>query len=1021
MPIADDWTVDYIDKKVSHVQFKDEITGSDSSVAEVQTVKCVAVSGNITAADYFFLYSATDATKYHVWYKVGGSGTDPAPAGSTAVLVTVGGTDTDAQVATATQTAIDALADFTAAVNTDTITVTITNVDKGSTTDVANGVGLTEFAYNKEVATVLCVEQTGNIASAGAGDYITLYSASNTTKYHVWYFVTGGSNTDPAPAGSTGVQVTIASAAADTAVASATATAIDNLTDFVATVSTATVTITNATAGPSTNVANGVGLTEFTYTTITNPVKGIGKTVWSVNALYSFLQDQFDELGNMDDKVPMDAQTPTEYRFINNWFIDEVSIKYLKGGAIKTSGWTTGQIVQQILDGSSPTYTNVVSGDIGLIVTEAGTGDTGNLLFADNARQRWWIRPDVPGTGGDEFDSAGAGYSIGSGTGAGSSTAAALTGENTWANMFTLGTIETNTAIYVVQDTAKVSAWWPTGQIDVLLRVLEAGSTVGANGGDIRDIFIGAREYSKLFDHFISNDITGGRNPVPLATAADLNNTTGQYTIALTSADITFAVGDRFIVSGTPAKEGTVTAFTGSPATSIDYYLSGTSLTQFAASDVIVKVGTTTPDSTINGSPTDLVADYGTTTPVILTFAYSTQNLNNGAGAKPYDCSIDLGGRTVKQMYEWVKFITRRGAVATPQLKTGTGTIASPAFANINGEQYIKLLAGTLAVDDFTPVKASPFGTFAGGKFFGAQGVWITNYAAADAQAFQLIDSNGATQTPPNTVSVTISNLRVSDVTGVFVLTEEGGIINKAKYVMTTQAASLTTITVNAIDAETPQAGVIRVVDFSDPLKAEQQYQYASWTGAIFTLNRFPTAGNYTVTGGSGTTTILTDTDAAVNFVTGKVKPGDIVRNVTDGSVATVVTVDSASQITTTGLTGGTDNTFTNTDTYNITTETNRAYEVTNDTAYAPIINATGVYYSSTATNFSAGEGTDALPASMANTLIKGAGGDIPVLVRVRRGSSGVSNKILPFEIAQTVGQSGMSQAAIRTLDSIVT
>lgn len=1020
MPIADDWTIDYIDKKVSHVQFKDEITGSDSSVAKVNTITCAADSSNSLDGDYFYLYSATDTTAYYVWYNTsGGSAPDPAPAGFTEIEVAITTNDTAAAVATATSAAINSVAgtDFTSTVVNST-TVQVTNDAKGSATSAVAGASAPNgFTYNIEKNTVQCVADSSNSLD---GDYFVLYSANDATKYHVWYNTSGGSAPDPAPAGSVGIEVAIATDAAASAVASATQAAVDVMGDFVATVSTDTVTITNAASGPSTDVANGVGLGAFTYTTLVNPIKGIGKTVWSVNALYSYLQDQFDELGNMDDKVPMDAQTPTEYRFINNWFIDEVSIKYLKGGAIKTSGWTSGQIIQQKFQSGG--YTNVVASDIGKIVTETDTGDTGNLLFADNTRRRWWIKPDVPGTGGDEFDDSGSAYTIGSGTGAGTSTAAALSGENTWANMFTLGTIEANTAIYVVQDSAKVSAWWPVGQIDVLLRVLEAGVTTGDSGaGDIRDIFIGAREYSKLYDHFISNNIDGGRNPVPLATAADLNNTTGQYQTVFADSSGTWAAGETFTKNGDPTFEGTVTSVSGSnPTVTMRYYLSGTSLTPFVNGNAVTASGGAT--GTIV-TPTNVVAGY---TDVTFTFAYTTENLNNGAGAKPYDCTIDLGGRTVAQMYEWLKFVTRRGATTSPQLKTGTGTIAVPAFANINGEQYIKLLDGTLAVDNFTPVKASPFGTFAGGKFFGAQGVWITNYAAADAQNFQLIDSNGDTQVPPNTVSVTVSNLRQNDVTGVFVLTGVGGTIDKAQFNMTSQAANLNTITVGAtIDPETPQAGVIRVVDVSDSLRAEQQYQYASWSGAVFTLNSFPASGNNTVTGGSGTSTILTDTDlsGANNFVDSNIRPGDIVTNVTDGSTATVVTVDSGTQITTTGLTGGADNTFTNTDEYNITTETNRAYTSSpQDTAYAPIINAKGVYYSATATNFSAGTGADDdNPASMSNTLIKGAGGDIPVLVRVRRGSSGISSKILPFEIAQAVGQSGMSQAAIRTLDSIVT
>lgn len=861
MAISNDWNINYVTKQINHLQWKDEITGSSSSVKEVTSITCVADVTNSLDGTYFFLYSAKDATKYHVWYNTsGGSAVDPAPANSTAIEVAITTNDTATAVATATRNAIDALADF---VGTGATTeVIVTNADFGSCTD-------------------------------------------------------------------------------------------------------------------SSDVDAGF--------TITVTTQGVGETVWSVNALYSFIQDTFDELGQMDDKVPMSAQTPTEYSLINNWFIDEVSIKYLSGGAIKTIGWTSGQIVQQDLPNS---YTPVVATDIGKVVTEADTSDTGTLLFADNTRQRWWIRPDVPGTGGDEFDDAGSAYTIGSGTGAGTSTSASSTGENTWANMYTIGTIEDNTAIYVVQDSDKVTAWWPVGHIDVLLRVQEAGSTVGANSGDIRDIFIGAREYSKLYDHFVSTDITGGRNPVPLATAADLNNTTGQYqTVFSGTSSGTFTVGHTFTKNGDSTREGTITAVSGSnPNITLQYYLSGTSLTAFANGDAITTSGSATGTVV---TPTDVVAGYDDIT---LTFGDTSQDLNNGNGSVAYDVIIDCATRPVSEVYEWLKFITRRGYTNSPQqLKTGTSTVAD---TNIDGEQYIDLLSS------FTPVKASPFGTFAGGKFFGAQGVWIENYAAGDAQNFQLIDATGTTQVPPNTVSVTVNSVATSDVVGVFVLTGASGSVEKDSYTVDTGASGANTLTVSGLlDTRTPQAGVLRIVDVSDTLLAEQQYEYLSWSTAadgVFTLNS--SAGRsltLTATGSGGSATVLIDTDAT--FQTWKVRAGDIIDNTTDGSAATVVSVDSQTQITTTALTGGTGDTYDNNDSYTFTTELDRLY-TTSDTVYVPIINERIV------------SGTE-----VSNTLIYTAP-TIPVLIRVRQGKV-----ILPFEIENTITNSGMTQAAIRTADTIAT
>jgi len=51
-----------------------------------------------------------------------------------------------------------------------------------------------------------------------------------------------------------------------------------------------------------------------------------GGAVDLVRDLYSWLMDQFDELGVLDDTIPMSAQTPTEFSLINGWFIDDESI-----------------------------------------------------------------------------------------------------------------------------------------------------------------------------------------------------------------------------------------------------------------------------------------------------------------------------------------------------------------------------------------------------------------------------------------------------------------------------------------------------------------------------------------------------------------------------------------------------------------------------------------------------------------------------------------------------------------------
>src|SRR3989344_7019754 len=109
----------------------------------------------------------------------------------------------------------------------------------------------------------------------------------------------------------------------------------------------------------------------------------------TVNALYSALQNQFDELTQMDDGVPMSAQTPTEYTIgiidagdKDPWFIDRTSVEYLTGGALKTASWdrvtttNTGIVKIEYTVGGTDFDTT----DIGRDITNATGGDAGTLL-----------------------------------------------------------------------------------------------------------------------------------------------------------------------------------------------------------------------------------------------------------------------------------------------------------------------------------------------------------------------------------------------------------------------------------------------------------------------------------------------------------------------------------------------------------------------------------------------------------------------------------------------------------------
>lgn len=80
-------------------------------------------------------------------------------------------------------------------------------------------------------------------SSTGAGGYIELFNGGNANQYYVWYNVLGGSNSDPAPAGFTGIQVNILPGDSAAAVANKTYAAINGqLLGILASVSGASVT-----------------------------------------------------------------------------------------------------------------------------------------------------------------------------------------------------------------------------------------------------------------------------------------------------------------------------------------------------------------------------------------------------------------------------------------------------------------------------------------------------------------------------------------------------------------------------------------------------------------------------------------------------------------------------------------------------------------------------------------------------------------------------------------------------------
>jgi hypothetical protein len=110
-----------------------------------------------------------------------------------------------------------------------------------------------------ELPTIQIIAPSGSEApSTGPADYFIINNLGTSYQYYIWYNVSGGSNTDPAPAGFTGIEVTIGSSDSAATVANEVYTAMNailplltyTIVDNVITIASTTAS-TTADAGPS--------------------------------------------------------------------------------------------------------------------------------------------------------------------------------------------------------------------------------------------------------------------------------------------------------------------------------------------------------------------------------------------------------------------------------------------------------------------------------------------------------------------------------------------------------------------------------------------------------------------------------------------------------------------------------------------------------------------------------------------------------------------------------------------------
>jgi hypothetical protein len=188
----------------------------------------------------------------------------------------------------------------------------------------------------------------------------------------------------------------------------------------------------------------------------------------------------------------------------------------------------------------------------------------------------------------------------------------------------------------------------------------------------------------------------------------------------------------------------------------------------------------------------------------------TTQDLGNGNGGKLYKGTITLtGGATLQEAYQYLQYLARENSSATVN--------------GVAGWRYRLLNAA------YTEIPSAPFGTFAGGTFFVAQGWFITGVLAAESTKYQLIAHDGTSQVPPTLASITVGNLIAGDRVLVSRDNGSGGIL-KDEYTPVAASSGATALTiVESIKTDTPAAGVIRIKGI--------RYTYTSYTAGTKTFN----------------------------------------------------------------------------------------------------------------------------------------------------------------------------------------
>jgi hypothetical protein len=566
------------------------------------------------------------------------------------------------------------------------------------------------------------------------------------------------------------------------------------------------------------------------------------------NSLYTFSQDTFDELDQMDDDEALDASVKGgAYSLVFGWSFSETtevdSTRFLRqGGLADTSGanvWANPQtvgVLNKITDeayfysASQPYHMPqlYIEQDQNKIEPWWLEGHIDVLVKVRTRTNPSYIAPTTPGLGqlipgGDpQVDGAYAVYAREYHVSTYDTTqfAAAAGGVNTVA----LGTADDTASdrnpngTHTMDYTAGSGATLVVGEEFTTVaggNDQKVGVVVSDDGGAGAT---GTLEYVlKSGTNFVNTDTCVAEVSGKTFTAPTPTTVVAGYVddIAFPVVDIECDSTSSTIASGP--------FYPGEPVTQASTGATGRVVLANETTDILYLETTTGTFSGLNVITGD---NSGATWTPTTTATYNTisafnGDLNNGDGAVPFTGAVsgDLTGaspETVLNIYQYQKYLSRH--------EEETYTFNGPGTADLGtvGRFYRKL------ADAFAEIKpGSPVATFTGSLTL-AQGWFLDSgyIDAGDIRSFSVIDNNGVSRTPPNLQALTVSGVAnlwrvaVYRSTGAglttilrneFDVLAPGSSRNQSADTIIRVGAS--TRTVSPLPADVPDSGVLRVLD----------------------------------------------------------------------------------------------------------------------------------------------------------------------------------------------------------------